>query len=114
MLTPKRNYPTMVDMTVLIHNLYKGAAHPEVGYLDSLLPLKQIVKTFDFEVPYQVRKIESALFMSNLLAERGEFWHPTGMPFETWVKRMHPGGVEFDKRYNYFREAFLKGESDES
>jgi hypothetical protein len=100
--------PNTTDMAVLIHNLYRGAAHPDVGYLDSLLPLDALVDTFNFDIPYRLDKLEKSLFMANMLNEQNDFWHPEGMPFSTWVWRFTPRGYEFDTRYNYFRERSSK------
>jgi hypothetical protein len=78
----------VTDLAILLYNVYKGVVHPQVGFEDANETLDTLVRSYNKTFPMDPAHIESALWSCNLLNEQGEFWHPKGMEFEVWVKKM--------------------------
>lgn len=96
----------LLDLTVLLYHIHRGAQHSEVGFEDADKTLKQLSNALQVKratIPREV--FESALWSCNLLDEVGEFWHPRGTPFKRWVKRMlKPYNSEFNQFYNWIED----------
>ncbi len=91
---------SVLDLVVLLDNVYRGADHPEVGFEDANKTLPMLAKYLgrSHELVDE-GSIESALWSCNLLDENGAFWHPTDKTFDQFVDRMLPNH-RFDKKFN--------------
>lgn len=97
---------SVMDLTVLLYHIYRGAQHSEVGFEDAdktLVQLSNALQVRRAAIPREV--LESALWSCNLLNEVDEFWHPKGLSFRDWVKHMlAPYNSEFDEFYNWITD----------
>lgn len=94
---------TVLDLVVLLGNVFRGLADNTVGYEDTKLPLDTLVRHLNRRVKVWLRDLEPALWACNLLDEKGDFWHPKGVTFDRWISTMLPYD-KFDKLYNLVEE----------
>jgi len=88
-----------MDCVVMIHHLYRY--DEEHGHADADRTLNQMKRLLDFKVRVPVSAVESGLYCCNLLGEEQKYWHPEGLTFDEFVKKIAPG-KKFNKRYNWF------------
>ena len=99
--SPKIMKVTLEDLAVLIFNVHLGLQNKEIGFEDAYNHVNEILGEVDRPVKLKREHVESMLWSANLLDERGEFWHPRGMSFEKFTKRLGRKKL-FDRRYNLF------------
>lgn len=95
---------TALDLVVLLDHLSRGAFHPEVGYENSEVPYKKMVRNLaERTIRIRVSEVESALWSCNLMSEIGKFEHPDGLSFDNFVKKMLRG-KDYNYIYNFIEE----------
>ncbi len=95
---------TLLDASVLVSHLIRGAHHERVGYEDADVPLEKLRKELNKVVSFEKRDIESALWSCTLLKEEGEFSHPDGITLDTFIKRLTPLGEQFNPLYGVWEK----------
>ncbi len=103
---------SLLDITTLLYNVYRGAQTPEVGYEDCEITMKEMVKDFGgrttkAQIPR--RTLESALWSCAQMNDINQFWSPKGESFKQLVERIEQtaidgAAVKFDERYNLLTE----------
>lgn len=88
-----------LDLVILLDNLCRGAADPEVGFEDCEQTLAEITSKLHWLTRLKKHDLESALWVCNLLSEKKTFWHPRGYTFDQWTRLLLKGD-SFDKDYN--------------
>lgn len=96
----------LYNLSILLYNLHKGNLDPDVGFEDADRTLKQLALALNKYVNIKIPLIESSLWSSNLLSEKGAFCHPEGKCFDDFVKEVVGRDYTFDKDYNFLREYF--------
>jgi hypothetical protein len=76
----------LFDVAVLLLNIQKGAATPDVGFEDADRTIEEITRRLEKRVLIDPSLLESALWSCNMLSERGEFAHPEGKDIQAFVK----------------------------
>jgi hypothetical protein len=97
------------QVAVLLDHVFRGAAHPDVGYADANRTMGELHRALVNRRSVQLEVIESALWSCNLLNDLGAFVHPDGLSFEEFVKKLTPPGKTFDKFFNVFLDSWVKG-----
>ena len=108
---------TLLDITTLLYNVYRGAQTPEIGFEDCDLSMKDMVRDFGgrtTKAHIPRRTLESALWSCSQMNDNGQFWSPTGETFKQLIERIEQtaidgAAVKFDERYNLLTE---KGNSE--
>jgi hypothetical protein len=90
---------SLVDIVALLDNIYRGAQHAEVGFEDASRTLDAITHELNKKVFIDPSVVESALWSCNLMDEQGKFWHPRGLSFEQFLKKLVPFRA-FCRKYN--------------
>lgn len=90
---------SVLDLVVLLGNVYRGAADADVGYEDTEQSFNELLVHLNKFVSIPRTAFESALWSANLLNETGKFWCPKGRSFEEFLKHVCRG-EEFDLDYN--------------
>lgn len=95
-------YPVSpLEALVLIHHV----VHCEDAENDADRTVQELVQEIDHYDGYISKGVlESALYCCNLENERGHFWHPLKYPFDSFLRKVIPGGQHFDKYYNCLYE----------
>lgn len=93
---------TRFDLAILIYNYLRH--HEKYGNMDAVRSYDAVKKRLRKKDWYELPAVEALLYCANMLNEDGEFWHPEKITFDDWVKRAF-GRTDFDKIYNYFKEA---------
>lgn len=95
---------TLEDALVLIYHLQMGNGLPDVGYEDTEILLNEILAELNKSIYIKVDTLERALWSTNMMRERGFFWHPKGRSFNDFIARMLPNFLRFDRKYNLIVE----------
>lgn len=97
--------PTILDLTVMLYNVFKAADHRQVGFEDANRTLQDLITAFSAEISADTELLESAMWSCNLLDEKDEFWHPLNHSFKEFAGKFEgQANVEFDRKYNYFKK----------
>lgn len=92
----------ILDLVVLLANLWQGQKDESIGHLDSEAPVKALCKKLHYRrYPIALSAIESALAVCNFRNEKGDFWHPED---KTFAKFLSDLGLEFDREYNLIKK----------
>lgn len=94
----------LVDIATLLHNVMVAAANDGVGFEDAEMTVNDLVRRMNKRVLLDPRLIESCLWASNMLEERGLFWDARGRSFDDLLASVLGGSHKFDKRYNIIKE----------
>lgn len=94
---------SLMDVAVLLYMVHKAAQNKVIGYEDANIPLNQLTEILNKKVGIPISILESALWSSNMMDEIGNFSHPFGLTFDTWLEKM-VGKGNFDKFYNILKE----------
>lgn len=94
---------SLMDLVILLGNVYRGLVEPLVGFEDADRTVAELTLELNRKTQVGRTALESALWSCNLLNEQGKFWHPKGVDFETFLKKICQG-EGFNKSYNYFSE----------
>lgn len=89
----------VMDLMIMIYNIILAEKDPLVGFEDANNTVDMVMNKLNNQFEIDPSLVESALWACNLLDETKKFWHPTGVPFEVWVKRALPFHT-FNKVYN--------------
>jgi len=89
----------LLDVAVLLFNVHKGATDAEVGFEDCRETLDTFTRKLNKYMFVDPMLLESALWSCNLLDEHGRFWHPQGLTFEEFLKKVVRRG-KFNRTYN--------------
>ncbi len=92
----------ILDLAVLLVNLWEGQQDDLYGDLDSDNDLKALSKALSYR-RYNVRldAVESALAYCNYRNERGDFWHPTNKTLTSFIEDLR---LSMDRQYNIVRK----------
>ena len=90
---------SVLDLTVLMYNVYHSV--PIIGYNDAHKTLEELIYSVNSRVKIDADLAERLLYCSNLLDEKGKFWHYTGKSFDNFLKTQK--WQRFDKGRNYFK-----------
>lgn len=101
---PKIRKLTAMDAAVLLLNVLEAADDPDIGTQDTHRTRKDILQQLAVSVKLSESLVESALWCSNMLHEKGRFKHPLGHSFDQFAKHLAGQRQTFDKNYNYFKD----------
>ena len=88
-----------LDLAVLMYNVYRSTQ--EFEYNDIDVSLDELILQNNPMVKLRLETVEKFLYCSNLLDEKGKFWHPSNKSFEQFLdKQLY--WPEFDLQRNYF------------
>lgn len=90
----------LLNMATLLFNAAAADKDPEIGWGDTLETLQSTLKRMNYFFFVDPSVIESLLWSSNMLDEKGKFWDPLGRSFDEFVKSVVIKGV-FNKDFNY-------------
>ena len=76
----------LMDVCTLLYNMQKAAASEDVGYEDTNISMEMMQRRLNRELTLDPSTIESLLWCSNMLHEKGEFQDVKGRDFDTFVK----------------------------
>jgi len=93
-----------LDACVLLIHVHLASKHDKVGFEDAYNTMDDMTKFLEHTVHVPKHVLESALWSCNMLSEQEEFWHPKGLTFDEFVKRMLPKRKYFDKYYNLVKD----------
>lgn len=96
----------LVDLAILIANVYRGAQLSKVGFEDAERTIDDIIQDLEGRRGMRIKRdvIESALWSCNLQDEIGKFWHPKNRSFEEFKKDILTRRQSFDPTYNFIKE----------
>ena len=96
----------LLDLAILIANIYRGAQNPKVGFEDAKRTLTELVIELEGKKGVRIRRdvLESALWSCNLQEECGKFWHPQDREFKDFLKDILKRRQSFDTQYNFIKE----------
>lgn len=100
----KKRWVTVLDLVVLLDNVFLGAQDTEVGFEDCKETLKSFTMRLNEPIKIHTEDLETALWSANLLNEKKRFRHPQGISFDQFLTRVLRGD-SFNKEYN-----FIEGE----
>lgn len=94
---------SILDVAILLYNLHRAAADPEVGFQDTDRSLERL--TWELEqrrYPISPEILASALWSCNMMDEVGEFTSFSDKSFEQFHKRVlrYQPHLRFDVEYN--------------
>lgn len=82
---------SLLDITVLLYHVNRGAQLKHVGFEDADRSLKEMneLLTANFaKIPISQGALESALWSCNIMDEQRLFWSPQGKSFRKWLKHL--------------------------
>lgn len=89
----------VLDLAVIIYHLMQEEEH-----LDAERTLAKLRQLLNVNVYLDKEAVESALFSTRLVEEKGAFKHPDGLSFWGMVNRLTPKGQTYNKDYSCFEE----------
>lgn len=99
-LSPFQNL-RLSDLAILWYNIMAAFKEEDLdGWQDINKSYDRFKYTFDRKVNVSVADLESALWSSNMMAERGKFWHPEGKNIREFVKKLLRDDQQFDFYYH--------------
>lgn len=86
----KHEYKTikMLDLAILLYHVHKGAQDQEIGFEDAQESLDSLTAKLNKSIDVPRVALESALWSVNLMDEQGKYWHPLGLSFDEYAKRL--------------------------
>lgn len=100
MKTSKLVEVNILDIAVLLCNVFRAAQHKEIGYNDAEMSLESLKRATNFTRRLPVHVLEKLLYPSNMLDEEGEFWHYDGVSFDEFLKTFEDS---YDKDYGWMK-----------
>lgn len=97
--TDKFHKVKIMDLVVLMGNLWKGAKDAQIGFEDADQTLNELSSKLDHEVWIKLTDLESALWSCNTLNEAEKFWHPRNEKFDSFLSKLL-NRRKFNKIYN--------------
>lgn len=98
-----------IEAVVLIHNI---ALCPDAEN-DADMTVREIIAEVNTGTNYINRKVlESAFYCCNMNDERGQFWHPYGMSFDRFVKKIIGKDFYFNRYYHWIEHEEAKKSHD--
>ena len=88
------------DIMVLMYHLHMANDRAGIGFEDADYTIEEIMVELEKAAPLLKDVLERALWSCNLMDEAGYFWHPDGITFDSFIRRLLKGRARFDKRYN--------------
>lgn len=92
---------SVLDLAVLLFYVHRGAADNEVGFVDARESLETLTRELNKALYVDPTMLESAIWSSNIMDEQGKFWHPEGLTFDEWVRRI-ANGAKYNRVYGLF------------
>lgn len=103
-----RNVPVrtnLFNLAVLLVNICKASEDPEIGWEDAMYTIDETIRFLNRRLTMlPERTTTSCLWACNLLNEKGDFWHPQGLSFDTFIYRLLGDAYDFDKELNSMGE----------
>jgi hypothetical protein len=88
------------DLAVLVFNLIVAARDSNIGYEDPDRTVDRLEKVVNKLASIKQHDLECLLYSSNLLDEKGKFFHPKKTKFKTFVQSILDKNERFDYEYN--------------
>lgn len=98
--SPREVKVSLTALAILLKNVFDASKDDAVGFVDADQTLGTLVREFEKDVWVNTELLESALYYSNILSEQDKMWHPYGDSFHTFVTKILPKDIGFDKYYN--------------
>lgn len=95
---PTHRKISALHLAVLLANVYLANRDPDIGYEDADYALDTLATMLDTSVTVPISLIERALWSSNLLSVKEDFWHPQDISFAEYLGTL--GITNFDSYYN--------------
>lgn len=95
---------SLLDGSILMQNSMKASKDKEIGWGDTRFSLGTWKYVLGGEFTVRQDLVETGLWCAKMLEEKGEFFHPEGLTFDQFLKRMTPAGWEYDPLYCEFKK----------
>lgn len=94
----------LMDVAVLLEDLYKAKRHPEIGWGDYERTVEEYRRLLNASIVLPKEIVEGGLWASNMVSEVGKFSHPDGLSFDQFTKRVIGPKRKFNKVYNWIED----------
>lgn len=87
--------------------MWKGLG--TVGWNHASMTIEEFARKFNKPVKLQDNTLESLMYMAQMLDETGEYWHPQGIKWHDFSKKLiNTRGQSYDANYNYIKGIGVK------
>ena len=97
---PKTHGLDTLTYAILLFNCYKAEADSRTSDCNVDERLPYMLQRGYRKTTVNIAALEHCLWACNMLDEMGEFWHPLGLSFEEFTKKLLTDNYEFDTIYN--------------
>lgn len=98
----RRTFPINVfNLAILIANVYRAENDPRFAGCHTDHHLEYYLKRAGRSTKVHITALEASLWACNMLEEAGEFFHPFGLTFDQFIKKIKlTDDYNYDKVYN--------------
>jgi len=89
------------NLVVLLVNFIIATRSSSIGFQESSMTFEEMMERTKFTTLVRKDILESLLYYCNMLEEDNEFWHPSDINVNEFVRRiLQDKKLLFDKKYN--------------